>query len=130
VWFALKDPRVLASTLFWISNGGRHYAPWSGRHVNVMGLEELTSNFHDGLAESAGENDLTRRGYPTSVQLDPKRPLVVNYIMAVAAVPRGFDHVETIEPSGEGVTLHSRTGKRVAAPLDLEFLTASNTGGE
>lgn len=40
VWFALKDPKVLASTLLWMSNGGRHYAPWNGRHHSVMGLEE------------------------------------------------------------------------------------------
>jgi hypothetical protein len=53
VWFALKDPRVLRSTIFWISNGGRHYAPWSGRHVNVLGLEDVTADFHYGLAESA-----------------------------------------------------------------------------
>jgi len=25
VWFALKDPRVLRHTVFWLSNGGRHY---------------------------------------------------------------------------------------------------------
>jgi len=36
VWFALKNPRVLRQTVFWISNGGRHYPPWSSRHVNVM----------------------------------------------------------------------------------------------
>ena len=37
VWFALKDPRVLRETVFWLSNGGRHYPPWNGRHVNVHG---------------------------------------------------------------------------------------------
>ena len=58
VWFALKDPRVLPSTLFWISNGGRHYAPWNGRHRRAIGLEEVVSNFHSGLAESAKPNAL------------------------------------------------------------------------
>jgi hypothetical protein len=123
VWFALKDPRVLPNTIFWISNGGRHYAPWNSRHVNVMGLEEVIGNFHEGLAESAAENPLSRRGYKTSVPLDPNRTLVVNYIMAVAAIPRGFDRVTSIEPSGaDGVVLRSASGQRVAAPLDLAFL--------
>ena len=54
VWFALKDPRVLRETVFWFSNGGRHYPPWNGRHINVLGLEEVCSNFHPGLAESVG----------------------------------------------------------------------------
>jgi hypothetical protein len=52
VWFALKDPRVLTNTVLWFSNGGRHYPPWNGRHVNTLGLEEVTSYFHYGLAES------------------------------------------------------------------------------
>jgi hypothetical protein len=71
VWFAVKDPRVLASTILWLSNGGRHYAPWNSRHVNVMGLEEVTGHFHDGLAESAAENPISRRGYRTCFELDP-----------------------------------------------------------
>ena len=123
VWFAIKDPRVLPNTIFWISNGGRHYAPWNSRHVNVMGLEEVIGNFHEGLAESAAENPLSRRGFKTSAQFDPKRPLVVNYIMAVAEIPRGFDRVTSIDPSSDGVTIRSQSGQRIEAPLELSFLT-------
>ena len=56
VWFSLKDPRLLRATIFWISNSGRYYGPWNGRHRNVMGLEDVTSFFHLGLAESARKN--------------------------------------------------------------------------
>ena len=122
VWFALKDPRVLRNTVFWISNGGRHYAPWNGRHVNVMGLEEVTAYFHPGIAESVANNSLTKMGYPTSIKLDPKKPTTVNYIMALVEIPSGFDEVESIEQSATGVTLSSQSGKRVEAPLDLAFL--------
>ena len=65
VWFALKDPRVLRSTVLWHSNGGRHYPPWNGRHVNVLGMEDVTTYFHFGLAESARPNSISRRGFPT-----------------------------------------------------------------
>jgi hypothetical protein len=123
VWFALKDPRVLRSTIFWISNGGRHYAPWNGRHVNVMGLEDVTSYFHPGLAESVKENPLSRRGYPTHVQLDPARGLTVNYIMGVAPLPPGFERVETIEPAARGGGIVLRSGRaEVPVRLDLAFL--------
>jgi hypothetical protein len=123
VWFALKDPRVLRQTVFWISNGGRHYAPWNGRHIAVMGLEEVTSYFHFGLAESAKRNPLSARGYPTCHRLDPDHPLAVNYIMAVATIPRGFDRVKTIRAdSNRGVILTSTGGKTVKVPLDLGFL--------
>jgi hypothetical protein len=98
--------------------------PWSGRHVNVMGLEDVTSYFHCGLAESAQDNALTARGYPTCVQLDPQRPFVVNYIMAVAPIPAGFDRVATIEagPGQDAVTLRAAGGATANVPLDLRFL--------
>jgi hypothetical protein len=124
-WFALKDPRVLRSTLFWFSNGGRHYPPWSGRHVNVLGLEEVTSYFHYGLAESAHINPLSERGIPTSVRLDPGRPLVVNYILGATPLPAAFDRVAAIEVNkdGDGVQLKSANGKVQQVPLDLTFLS-------
>jgi hypothetical protein len=125
VWFAIKDPRVLASTVFWITNGGRHFAPWNSRHINVMGLEEVTANFHPGLAESVADNPITRMGHPTTLTLDPKKPTTVNYIMAVAAIPARFDEVKSIESSSGGVTLISANGKSVDAPLNVEFLQQS-----
>jgi hypothetical protein len=122
VWFALKDPRVLRQTVFWISNGGRHYAPWNGRHVNVMGLEEVTSYFHLGLAESARKNPLSERGIPTCVELDAKKPLVVRYVMGIARIPRGFDRVVAVDrdSDGKGIVLRSESGKEARAEVCLE----------
>ncbi len=124
VWFALKDPSVLRHTVFWISNGGRHYAPWNGRHSGVMGLEEVTSYFHYGLSPSAGDNSLQDRGYATCLELDEHIPLDVRYIMAVADIPHGFDSVQSINArsSGRGVILTSASGLEVCVPLDVSFL--------
>lgn len=122
VWFALKDPGVLPGTIFWISNGGRHYEPWNGRHTGVMGLEEVRSYFHIGLSESAKRNPFSAEGYPTTIRLNPKRPLVVNYIMAVALVPRGFDRVKRINLNDGTATLTADNGKRVQVPMDGTFL--------
>ncbi len=124
VWFALKDPRVLAHTILWHSNGGRHYAPWNGRNLNSLGLEEVTSYFHYGLADSAGRNPLRARRIPTAQTLRRDRPLVVNYIMAVAPIPRGFDQVASITPARDrqSVVLRSRQGSQVRCAIDVEFL--------
>jgi hypothetical protein len=122
VWFSLKDPRVLRSTVIWISNRGRHYPPWSGRHGNIMGLEDVTAYFHYGLAESARPNQVNRRGFPTSVKLHPKAPLTVSYIMAIAAIPRRFRRVKAIRPIDGGVQLLSDGGLSITVPLDLSFL--------
>ena len=126
VWLALKDPQVLASTLMWMSNGGRHYAPWSSRHVNIMGLEDITAYFHYGLAESARANGLSKKGYRTSHRLSKGKPFTVNYIMAAFPVPAGFDRVAAVEPnSGAGLTLTADSGKTAALPVDLDFLEAA-----
>ncbi|MBI5387194.1 MAG: hypothetical protein HZA90_21200 [Verrucomicrobia bacterium] len=124
VWFSLKNPRVLRETIFWISNGGRHYPPWNGRHTAVMGLEDVTSYFHHGLAESANKNPLSTKGIPTCHVADPKRPLVVPYIMGAVPTPAGFDRVTAIEAMSreEAVQIHSASGKKVKVGVSTEFL--------
>jgi hypothetical protein len=124
VWFALRDPRLLRSTLLWMSNGGRHYPPWNGEHTRVLGIEDVTANFHYGLAESARDNPLRRRGIATTVPLDRSRPTTVRYIMGVAAIPSGFDRVADIRPARGGIDLVASNGLRARVRIDLGFLDA------
>jgi hypothetical protein len=121
-WFALRDPSVLRQTVLWHSNGGRHYAPWSGRHRYVLGIEEITGNFHWGLKESVARNPISRFGSATSRWFRPDKPLTVNYIMAVTRVPKGFDHVADIRLASGKALLRSRSGKLAEVLLDAEFL--------
>ena len=55
VWFALRDPRSLRSTLLWMSNGGRHYPPWNGEHTRVLGIEDVTANLRTMASRSRHE---------------------------------------------------------------------------
>ena len=118
---------MLRSTILWHSNGGRHYPPWNGRHTSVLGLEDVTSYFHYGIQGSCEPNPISEAGFPTWITLDPERPMVVNYIMAVAEIPRGFDRVKEIAPNKGSVTLVAQSGAQVSMPLDLPFLY-SNQG--
>ncbi len=120
VWFSLKDPKILASTVFWMENHGRHGHPWNGRN-NCLGLEDVTSHFADGLAPSIAENVLSRQGVPTTVELKASEPTVVNYIQGVARIPAGFDRVATIEFGTGEITLVSPDGKRIAVPVHHQF---------
>ncbi|HUR59342.1 MAG TPA: hypothetical protein VM029_16625 [Opitutaceae bacterium] len=126
VWFSLRNPRLLRHTILWISNGGRHYAPWNGRHTGVMGIEDTTSYFHYGLAESAKPNPLNRRGMPTALTLDPKNPTTIDYIIGVAAIPAGFDRVKDIRAIDGAILLDAANGKSAQCVVDLGFLNASN----
>jgi len=123
VYFALKDPRVLRNTILWMSNGGRHYAPWNGRHTAVLGIEDVTAYYHIGLAESVKKNPLKDKGFPTSVTLNKNKPFVVNYIMGMSDIPAGFDEVKSIrQVSAEEIELVSVSGKRKTTKIDLDFL--------
>ena len=124
VWFALKNPRVLRQTIVWLSNGGRRYAPWNGRHLGIMGLEEVTSYFHYGFSESVQLNPIAALGDPTFLALRADQPLEVRYIAAVAPIPEGFDRVAKInacEGTAE-VCLTSTSGASVKIPLHHGFL--------
>lgn len=122
VFLQLKNPELLRHTVLWHSNGGRHYAPWNGRNRGVLGLEETTSYFAYGQAESARPNALSRAGYPTTVTLSKKTPLRVAHIFAVAAIPRGFDVVADVEAVEGGVVLTAESGKTARATVDVGFL--------
>jgi hypothetical protein len=121
VWFALKDPAVLNSTVFWMENHGRHAHPWNGRN-NCLGLEDVTAHFADGLAASIKENALTKEGVETTVKLSAEKPTAVNYIQGVVKIPEGFENVKSAEFAPGEVTFISTTGKRVTAPVRHEFL--------
>ncbi len=129
-WFALKNPRQVPQTILWLSNGGRHYAPWNGRHVNVLGLEEVCGYFHLGLAESARRNPLSSRGITTSLELHPDRPHSVLYAFGVARIPVGFDQVTDIVAGADrhSVLLRSKNGKSVSVAMDGAFLREMMSG--
>ena len=122
-WFSLRDPKVLASTLCWFSNNGRHYPPWNSRHCNVMGIEDITAFFHCGAAESARANGLSRRGIQTSLKPTTRRPLHVRYIMGLAPIPKTFGRVRDIRVGPGSVTLVGGSGARVSTPLNTTFLS-------
>lgn len=122
VWYALRNTEILASTMFWMSNGGRHYPPWSSRHVNVLGLEDLTSNFHLGLAPSTARNVLSKMGIPTALALDAETPTVIPYIMGMVETPAAFGEVKKITRSAQGIRIHPVSGKPVEAKVDTGFL--------
>jgi len=121
IWFSLKDPAVLRSTVFWIENHGRHGHPWKGRN-NCLGLEDVTAYFADGLKASTEENILSKSGIPTAVELKSDRPTTILYIQGVVKVPDDFEQVQTLEFSPGEVTFVSTHGKKVKAAVQHEFL--------
>jgi len=121
LWFALRDPRVLPSTVVWIENHGRHGSPWNGRN-RCLGLEDVCGYFNEGLPISARPNDINAQGIPTAVELLADRPTVVNCVQGVARIPDDFRMVKDVEFAPGRVTFVSVTGKRVTVPVRSDFV--------
>lgn len=120
--FALKDRRVLPTTVLWLSNGGRHYAPWNGRHLDVVGIEDVCSYFHFGLAESTRPNDWTRENIPTSLRFSPHRPTSFGYVIGVVETPKAFERVADVVLLGNRLTFTDEDGRSVGTAIDADFV--------
>lgn len=70
------------STLLWLSNRGRDFAPWNGRHL-ALGVEPICSAFDLGPQISAGDNPIARRGTPTARHFSAGERFVTRYRVAV-----------------------------------------------
>lgn len=128
VWISLKDPRTLPSTLFWISNGGRHGGPWNGRHLRRLGLEEICGHYCDSLDVSR-QDRLKARGIPTTAEFRAGEATSIRVIHLAHPVPRGFGRVEAIlrDRSGTEITVRGQGGE-VKVPVDWRFLHGGNDG--
>lgn len=130
-WFALRNPQQLASTLLWFSNGGRGYSPWSGRHVNVLGVEDMTAFFHVGLAASSRPNLLSAHGIRTYLDPGAKGRLSIPYIQGVTPIPAGFDCVADIgvDQGSDNLVLHAESGAVARTRCHLDFLRTGRLPG-
>ena len=80
----LKNPAELPVTMLWFSNGGRDYAPWSGRHRGVLGIEDGRAAV--GHAASIGDNWLKREGVATAFALGEGRSVSFRHV--IGAMPQ------------------------------------------
>ncbi len=115
LFFAVKDAAALPETLLWMSNGGREYAPWSGRHKAVLGIEEAATSFHAN-GERAGGTDAARA---TGVELGGKH--VIRYAFGAIPAPQGWTRVADIQAENGVLKLTDASGAAVAVSFDYDF---------
>lgn len=115
-WINLKDASVLPQTILWISNGGRHYSPWNGRHRGVMGVEEVANYFY-GVDRAVTSNPFIEKGSKTYVELSAKHATTVATLMFCVPVSTGFGKVMQVEAEEKGVCVIGQSGESVRSPL-------------
>lgn len=121
LWFSLRDPALLPSTLLWVENGGRHRPPWNGRNC-CLGIEDVCSYFDCGSTSSAAANAFSERGYKTVQQFVSEHPLSIPYIQGIVSTPPGFSHVHAVRCDSFGATFADAAGREVTSHLCAEFI--------
>ncbi|MDX8442397.1 hypothetical protein [Mesorhizobium australafricanum] len=115
----LKNPAELPVTMLWFSNGGRDYAPWSGRHIGVLGIEDGRAAV--GHAASLGDNWLKHEGVATAFALAEGRSVSFRHV--IGAVP--FAQAEPpsgLEAAPDRLRVLASDGAAREVPFDGEFL--------
>lgn len=116
----LKHPADLPVTMLWISNGGRDYAPWSGRHRGVLGIEDGRTAI--GHAASLGDNWLKREGVATAFDLAEGRRVAFRQAIGTTAAD-GVPPSAITTASGK-LRLAWPEGATMEMPFDDTFLAA------
>lgn len=122
----LKNPVELPVTMLWISNGGRDYAPWNGRHRGVIGIEDGRAAV--GHAASVGDNWLKREGVPTTFDLAEGRRVTFRQVIGAALQSDGHPPRDTTV-SSDSLSLQMADGSTRNLPFDGTFLGGAALSG-
>ena len=114
----LKNPAELPVTMLWLSNGGRDYAPWSGRHLGVLGIEDGRTAV--GHAASIGDNWLKREGVATAFALGEGRSVSFRHVIGALPVSGGTPPQEIT--TADGRMRLAAGGSTSDVPFDSAFL--------
>ncbi|MDV6330673.1 hypothetical protein [Asticcacaulis sp. 201] len=124
-FFALKDPRILPTTLLWVSNYGLDAfpcaGPFAGKHGACLGVEEICSNLAAGHAASVAANALSNQGIPTAHSLNSEGALVIDYVFGCVAVDPDWREIVAIERDEESITLKDAGGAQRRLAVTLPF---------
>ena len=121
LWFSLRDPALLPSTIIWIENCGRHNPPWSGRNCS-LGLEDVCSFFDRGSEAAGKPNAFSMRGIKTIQSFVPKTPFLLPYIQGLVRIPQGFGQVKDVHCDTGSVSFTDVNGMIVTTKVQTGFV--------
>ena len=115
LFLSLRNARALPMTMLWHSNGGRDYAPWSGRHFGCLGVEEGAADHMLGVSTEA---DLSG---PGGLTLHPDGIVEVRHVIGAISWPTG-EPVSEIRTEGETLLVIGEAQTTRLLPFDTAFL--------
>lgn len=118
---SLKNAAELPMTMLWHSNGGRDYAPWNGRHLGCLGVEEGVALPVLGLSSREVPDPLTAAGQPALVTLRPHGTVEVRHVLGAIRWPSG-QSVAGVMLDGDVLTVTGDWGAERKLPLRGDWL--------
>lgn len=115
LYLSLRHPRHVPMTMLWQSNGGRDYAPWSGRHTGCLGVEEGAADQMLGLSTEA---DLAG---PGALTLSPFGTVEMRHVTGAIAWPSGAP-VANVTACTQTLTIEGEDGSIRNVSLLADFL--------
>lgn len=125
---SLKNPADFPVTFLWFSNGGRFYAPWNGRNLGVVGMEEGRAYLAYGHAASIAPNPISDAGIPTSLTLQPNGSVAVRNVIGGLPLPPGWSTVTSIGLEKDALRVVGSDGTARDHPFDTSFLVDDGPG--
>ncbi|MFM2354845.1 MAG: hypothetical protein RLZZ528_581, partial [Pseudomonadota bacterium] len=89
LFLSLRDAAVLPLSMFWHSNGGRHYGPWASRHKGVLGIEEGAGFDDPAMMTDGVRAEMARCGLATGLALTPGGVVEVCHVTGQIDWPSG-----------------------------------------
>lgn len=123
---SLRNPRALPMTMLWHSNGGRDYAPWNGRHLGCLGVEEGAALPVLGLSCRETPDPLTAAGQPAALTLDPMGTVDIRHILGAIRWPSG-QSVAGVMLEGDLLTVTGDWGAERCPPIRGSWLETAKT---
>ena len=122
MFLSLKNAHQHPFTNLWFSNGGRDYAPWSGRHVGVIGIEEGRTYAGYGHAASIADNEYSDLGVPTSFTLVPGATLDLRHVIGATHWPAGCGQVQAVSAEEDHLVAVDTARRAKRWRFDRRFL--------
>jgi len=115
LYLSLRHPRRVPMTMLWQSNGGRDYAPWSGRHFGCLGVEEGAADHMLGLSTEA---DLSG---PGALTLEPAGVTDMRHVIGAIPWPSG-EPVANVACETGALRVRGTGGADHLVPFNTRFL--------
>ena len=78
-----------AGDALWFSNGGRDYAPWNGRHVGVLGIEDARAGPSTATGLDQAQSAEPRR-HPDRFDPQSRAAVEVRHVIGALPAPRDW----------------------------------------